>query len=124
MKNNISKNLIDFVDHCNGYTKNRRSGAWFLDEVYNADPTQIEKAFKRCLITLKKINNEGIDKGSEFILIDRVFKLNYRTLGHYLRRKIRKNILDDLQKINYFIQAIILGDVKDLEGHYQLNKNL
>ena len=116
--------MIDFIDHCAGCTKSRRSGAWFLDEVDNADPIQIEKAFNRCLTSLEKINKEGIDKESEFILIDRVFELNYRILGRYLRRKIKKDVLNNLQKINYFVQAIICGDVKDMEQHYKLNKNL
>jgi|GEM_PF-6083714 len=123
-ENHISKNLIDFIDHCDGYANDRRRGFWFLDEVYSADPARIEKAFKKCLSTLKKINKENIDKEAEFVLIDRVFELNYRTLGRYLNRKIKKEILEHLQKINYFVQAIVCRDVKDLEKHYKLNKNL
>jgi hypothetical protein len=122
-ENHISKNIIDFIDHCNGYN-DRRRGYWFLHEVYSADPTRIEKAFKKCLYTLEKINKEGINKESEFILIDRVFELNYRVLGCFLRRKIKKDVLNNLQKINYFVQAIICGDVKDMEAHYQINKNI
>ncbi len=76
--NHISKNLIDFIDHCNGYANDRKRGFWFLHEVYSADPARIEKAFKKSLNTLEKINKEGINKESEFILIDRVFELNYR----------------------------------------------
>ena len=123
-ENHISKNLIDFIDHCNGYTNAGRRGFWFLDEVYGADPIRIEKAFKKCLGTLKKINKEGIDQESEFVLVDRVFELNYRTLGRYLNRRIKKDVLNNLQKINYFVQAIVCRDVKDLEKHYRLNRNL
>ena len=125
LKATTSQNIIDFIDHCDGYAKDRRRGLWFLDEVYNADPNNIQKAFKRCLNTLKKINKEGINnKEIEFILIDRVFELNYRVLGYYLKRKTKREVLENLQKINYFIQGIICGDVKNLEKHYQINKNL
>ena len=120
----MSENLVDFIDHCNGFTKDRRPGAWFLDEVNNASPDGIEMAFSRCLKTLTEINEEGISKEDESILIDRVFELNYRVLGRYLSRKIKKEVLEKLQKINYFVQAIICGDVRDLEEHYRLNKNL
>lgn len=120
----ISVHLTDFIDHCDGYAKARNPGLWFLDEVYKADPGQIEKAYKKCLTTLKQLNKEKIDKDSEFILIDRTYELNYRILGCYLNRKVRKYILEYLQRINLYVQGIICGDVRNLEKHYQRNKGL
>ena len=122
--NQISNNIIDFIDHCNGYTNDRRSGFWLLDEINKSNSTSIKKAVEKCLRTLRKINREKLNKDTEFILIDRVYELNYRVLGLYLNRKIKKDTLEDLQKINYFIQGIICGDVKNLDKHYELNKNL
>ena len=123
-KNQISSNIVDFIDHCSGYANNRRRGFWLLDELRKSNSTNIKKAVEKCLRTLRKINKEGIDKDIEFILIDRVYELNYRVIGLYLNRKIKKETLTDLQKINYFIQGIICSDVKNLDKHYEINKNL
>ena len=122
--NQISQNIIDFIDHCTGYTSNRRRGYWLLDEINKSNSTNIKKAVEKCLRTLRRINIEGVNKNTEFILIDRVYELNYRILGRYLNRKIKKDTLEDFQKINYFVQGIICGDVKNLDKHYKLNKNL
>ena len=89
-----------------------------------AKSENIQKAFEKCLRTLRRINKEGVNKDTEFILVDRVYELNYRILGRYLNRKIKKDTLEHLQKINYFVQGIICGDVKNLDKHYELNKKL
>jgi hypothetical protein len=123
-KQNISPHLDAFINHCEGYASDRHPGLWFPDEIYKDDPILIEKAYKNCLTTLKKLNKEKIAKDSEFILIDRAFELNYRILSCYLNRKSKKDILEYLQRINFYIQGIICGDVKNLEKHYQLNKGL
>lgn len=118
--NAVSTNIIDFIDHCDGYT-NRR-GFWFLKEVYESNPTSIKKALIKCLRTLRRINREGVDRETEFILIDRVYELNYRILARYLKGRARKSLLSDLQRINYFVQGIICGDVDNLDKHYELNE--
>ena len=122
--NKISSNIIDFIDHCNGFTNDRRRGFWLLDEINKPNSINIKKAFEKCLKTLRRINKESVNKDAEFILIDRVYELNYRILGRYLNRKIKRETLEYLQKINYFVQGIICSDVKNLDKHYELNKNL
>ncbi len=123
MKQNI-QDILDYLDHCSGDAHFRRRGFWLLDEVYKSNPEYIKKAAVKCLKTLRRINKAQLDKETEFLLIDRVYELNYRILGRYLARRIKKDVLEDLQKINIFVQGIIWGDVKNLDHHYELNKDL
>ena len=123
-KSSISTHLEAFIYHCDGYASDRKRGLWFLDEVYKDNPDQIEMAYKKCLMALKQLNKEKIDKDSEFILIDRTYELNYRILSCYLNRKAKKYILEYLQRINFYVQGILCGGVKNLEEHYQGNKGL
>ncbi len=120
----MSPHLVAFIHHCDGYASEREPGLWFLDEIYKKNPSQIEKAYKKCLTTLKQLNKTKLDKDSEFILIDRIYELNYRILSCYLNRKAKKLILERLQRINFYVQGIISGDVKNLEKHYQRNNGL
>lgn len=123
-QNRISPYLEAFILHCDGYASDREPGLWFLDEIYKENPDSIEEAYKNCLTTLKKLNKEKMDRDSEFILIDRTYELNYRILNRYLNRKAKKNVLEYLQRINFYVQGIICGDIKNLERHYQKNKEL
>lgn len=126
MKNNkqILPHLEAFILHCDGYASDREAGLWFLDEIYKNNSDKIEKAHKNCLSTLRQLNKEKIDKDAEFVLIDRTYELNYRILSRYLNRKSKKEILEYLQRINFYVQGIISGDVKNLEKHYQRNRGL
>ena len=123
-KKQISPHLVAFIHHCDGYASDREPGLWFLDEINKKNPDKISKAYKNCLTALKQLNKEKLDKDSEFILIDRTYELNYRILSRYLNRKAKKEILEYLQRINFYVQGIISGDVKNLEKHYQINSKL
>ena len=68
LNHKVSNNIIDFIDHCNGYANDRRRGFWLLDELYKSDSTHIKKAVEKCLRTLRRINKEGIDKKSAIFL--------------------------------------------------------
>jgi hypothetical protein len=123
-KEDISPHLKAFIAHCQEYASDRNPGLWFLSEVYKDDSDRIEKAYKKCLTTLRQLNKEEIDKDCEFILIDRTYELNYRILACYLNQKAKKYVLEYLQRINFYVQGIICRDVKNLEAHYQRNKGL
>ena len=118
----LSKDVIDFIAHCD-WSGNNRKGFWLFKELYS-NSNNIDKALLKCLRTLKRIHKETINDDIEFVLIDRVYELNYRVLSLYLTRRIKKEFLNEMQRINYYVQAIICGDVSNLEKHYELNKGL
>jgi len=52
----ISGNIIDFINHYNGFINDRKRGFWLLNEIYESNPSNIKKAFLKCLKTLRRIN--------------------------------------------------------------------